>query len=180
MSACSAVSSGLRSHTREELYARRSDVTNSRDASVLHSQVTVATELPVFLFNILDEIVFRFLNELLWNAFQRSPFWMQYWQFVALSQREVTKDDFQILNVIERGGFGMVYKCKHTSTGKLFAMKEMNKKRVKLLRCEYSCLSERKLLVDINSPFVVQLKYAYTTPTAIFLIMDLMTGGMGS
>ena len=56
-------------------------------------------------------------------------------------------------------------------------MKVMGKKRVKAKRSQQLCLNERKALAAVNSPFVVNLKYAFVTKTDLFLILDLMTGG---
>lgn len=56
-------------------------------------------------------------------------------------------------------------------------MKVMNKKRVKLKKAESLCMSERNILTAVDSPFVVCLKYAFTTPTDLYLILDLMQGG---
>ena len=82
-----------------------------------------------------------------------------------------------IPSVLGRGGFGLVNACKRCTTGKLYAMKMLNKKRIKMKKAEALCLNERKILADIQSPFVVCLKYAFATPTDLYLILDLMTGG---
>lgn len=41
--------------------------------------------------------------------------------------------------------------------------------------CE--CLNERNILAELNSPFVVGMKYAFTTTTELVLVLDLMVGG---
>jgi len=79
--------------------------------------------------------------------------------------------------VLGRGGFGLVNGCKRTTTGKLYAMKVMHKKRVKLQRAEKLCLAEMRVLTLVESPFVVCLKYAFASEQDLFLILDLMTGG---
>ena len=56
-------------------------------------------------------------------------------------------------------------------------MKMLNKKRIKLKKAEALCLQERNILAIIHSPYVVCLKYAFSTPTDLYLILDLMTGG---
>ena len=56
-------------------------------------------------------------------------------------------------------------------------MKVMNKKRIKIKKAEQLTLNEQKCLADINSAFVVNLKYSFQSPTDVFLILDLMTGG---
>ena len=60
---------------------------------------------------------------------------------------------------------------------KLYAMKVQNKKRVKVKRSQQLCLNEREALAAVNSPFVVNLKYAFVSKNDLFLILDLMTGG---
>ena len=67
--------------------------------------------------------------------------------------------------------------CKKGTSGKLYAMKVMNKKRIKIKKAEQLTLNEQKCLADINSAFVVNLKYSFQSPTDVFLILDLMTGG---
>lgn len=37
--------------------------------------------------------------------------------------------------------------------------------------------SERYILENIKSPFVVQLHYAFQTPDKLFLVLDFMQGG---
>lgn len=67
--------------------------------------------------------------------------------------------------------------CKKGTSGKLYAMKVMNKKRIKIKKAEQLTLNEQKCLADVNSPFVVNLKYSFQSETDVFLILDLMTGG---
>ena len=59
----------------------------------------------------------------------------------------------------------------------LYAMKVMNKKRIKIKKAETLTLNEQKCLADVYSPFVVNLKYSFQSNTDVFLILDLMTGG---
>ena len=129
------------------------------------------------LFDTLDTIVYNYLEELLFDDFRSSSTWEKYWQLLALAENQVREDDFTVFRVLGRGGFGLVSMCKRAQSGKLFAMKVMNKKRVKLKKSEALCLNERNLLAAVDSPFVVCLKFAFTTPTDLYLIVDLMMGG---
>ena len=56
-------------------------------------------------------------------------------------------------------------------------MKVIDKKLVKLKRAEKLCRNERKVLELIDSPFVVCMRYAFTTSEELYLILDLMMGG---
>jgi serine/threonine protein kinase len=67
--------------------------------------------------------------------------------------------------------------CKKGTTGTLYAMKVMNKVRIKAKKSTQLALNERACLAAVNSPFVVNLKYAFQTKDDLYLILDLMTGG---
>lgn len=55
----------------------------------------------------------------------------------------LTKDDFDVLKVIGRGAFGEVAVVKERNTGKVYAMKILNKWEM-LKRAETACFQERK------------------------------------
>ena len=67
--------------------------------------------------------------------------------------------------------------CKKGTSGKLYAMKVMNKRRIKMKKSEQLALNERQSLAAVESPFVVNLKYTFQSKEDVFLILDLMTGG---
>ncbi|CAM9125538.1 unnamed protein product, partial [Ectocarpus fasciculatus] len=109
--------------------------------------------------------------------FEESPFYTKYHGFMCLSEATLTEDDFSLFRVLGRGGFGLVNGCKKCTSGKLFAMKVMDKRRIKMKKSESLCVNERNILALVDSPFIVNLKYAFSTRTELFLILDLMTGG---
>lgn len=129
------------------------------------------------LFDEIDTIIFTFLKDTLFGDFLESPFYSKYLHFMAMTEQVVGEDDFALFRVLGRGGFGMVSGCKRCYSGKLFAMKVMNKRRVKMKRAESLCRNERNILSSVDSPFVVCLKYAFTTPNDLYLVLDLMIGG---
>lgn len=67
--------------------------------------------------------------------------------------------------------------CKKGTSGKLYAMKVMNKRRIKVKKSEQLALNEQNALAAVESPFVVNLKYSFHSKDDVFLILDLMTGG---
>ena len=67
--------------------------------------------------------------------------------------------------------------CKKGTTGKLYAMKVMNKRRIKTKKSTTLALNELAVLKVVDSPFVVNLKYSFQTKDDLYLILDLMTGG---
>jgi serine/threonine protein kinase len=58
----------------------------------------------------------------------------------------MTKNHFQFLYVIGRGGFGKVWKVEKKKEKKLFAMKEMLKARIISKRSVNSVMNEKKFL----------------------------------
>jgi beta-adrenergic-receptor kinase len=130
-----------------------------------------------YLFDELDVILFSYISDKFFEAFKGHEYYQKYLHFMAMTEQPVCEDDFALFRVLGRGGFGMVSGCKRCYSGRLFAMKVMNKKRVKLKKAEALCLNERNILSSVDSPYVVCLKYAFTTPTDLYLVLDLMIGG---
>lgn len=67
--------------------------------------------------------------------------------------------------------------CKKGTTGKLYAMKIMDKKRIKMKKSEAIAVNERKALASVQSKFVINLKYAFQSKAELYLILEIMTGG---
>ncbi len=131
----------------------------------------------IHLFDEIDAILYSYLQDTFYKNFLQSDIFYKYLQFMAMGSRRIVADDFCIYRVLGRGGFGVVSACKRTNTGKLYAMKSLSKKRVKLKKSESLCTNERNILAAIDSPYVVCLKYAFVTELEVHLILDIMTGG---
>ena len=128
-------------------------------------------------FDEIENIVFNYLVEHHFMPFKMSPYWTRHFQFLYMTERKVVEEDFALFRVLGRGGFGLVNACKRCTTGKLYAMKTLSKKRIKMKKAEALCMNERNILAIVQSPYVVCLKYAFTTNNEVFLVLDLMTGG---
>lgn len=86
-------------------------------------------------------------------------------------------NDFSVHRIIGRGGFGEVYGCRKADTGKMYALKSLDKKRIKLKQGETLALNERIMLSMVNNPFIVCMTYAFHTSDKLCFILDLMNGG---
>ncbi|KAL9179887.1 hypothetical protein ACHAXT_007857 [Thalassiosira profunda] len=137
----------------------------------------VSNELPETLFDEAEAMVSDGVRERHWEGFQGSEQHAKLLNFLWFQDRTVVEEDFFVMRVLGRGGFGLVTACKKGTSGKLYAMKVQNKKRIKIKKAEQLTLNEQKCLADVNSPFVVNLKYSFQSATDVFLILDLMTGG---
>ena len=69
----------------------------------------------------------------------------------------VTKNTFRMYRVLGKGGFGEVCACQVKATGKMYACKRLEKKRIKKRKGEHMALNEKQILQKVNSRFVVSL-----------------------
>ena len=135
---------------------------------------------PPFMIDMFENIemyVIAQLKHFYWSAFTVSPAYKRLLNFLWYREKKVFEEDFIYIRKLGRGGFGLVYACKKGTSGKLYAMKAMDKKRVKIKKAEKLILNEHVVLASVDSPFVVNLKYAFQSSDNVFLILDLMTGG---
>ncbi|NWQ82456.1 ARBK1 kinase, partial [Columbina picui] len=101
------------------------------------------------------------------------------WKNVELNIH-LTMNDFSVHRIIGRGGFGEVYGCRKADTGKMYAMKCLDKKRIKMKQGETLALNERIMLSLVSTgdcPFIVCMSYAFHTTDKLSFILDLMNGG---
>uniref|UniRef100_A0A8D2LJF7 G protein-coupled receptor kinase n=1 Tax=Varanus komodoensis TaxID=61221 RepID=A0A8D2LJF7_VARKO len=106
-----------------------------------------------------------------------SIFFNRFLQWKYLERQHVTKNTFRQYRVLGKGGFGEVCACQVRATGKMYACKKLEKKRIKKRKGEAMALNEKQILEKVNSRFVVSLAYAYETKDALCLVLTLMNGG---
>jgi beta-adrenergic-receptor kinase len=133
--------------------------------------------IGVTFFDELETKIFAHVCHKHYGNFKASPAWNRYIKFLYAIEQRGCEEDFALFRILGRGGFGMVYGCKRAYTGKLYAMKIMDLKRVKNKKAESLCLNERNVLAAVDSPFLVCLKAAFITSSELYLILDLMIGG---
>ena len=89
----------------------------------------------------------------------------------------ISKANFQRQYPIGRGGYGKVWKVKHKSDERNYALKEMEKSHIIAKRSVTSVLFERELLSRLKSDFVVNINYAFQDHEKLYMVMDLSSGG---
>lgn len=100
----------------------------------------------------------------------------RYLQWKWLEAQPITYKTFRMYRVLGKGGFGEVCACQVRATGKMYACKKLEKKRIKKRKGESMVLIEKQILQRINSKFVVNLAYAYETKDALCLVLTIMNG----
>ena len=56
-------------------------------------------------------------------------------------------------------------------------MKILKKRDMRVMQQKVHASTERKILENMNSPFIVQLHYAFQTANKLYLVLDFMQGG---
>jgi serine/threonine protein kinase len=85
--------------------------------------------------------------------------------------------DFDKLKVLGKGSFGEVLLVQLKANKKYYAMKILIKKQVKLRHQEVHTKAERDLMVRINCPFIVNIKFAFQDNIKLYIITEFMQGG---
>lgn len=151
--------------------------------SVAHVQKYLTkNEVPNNLFEPYIEEIFTHLRGDIFRKFIESDKYTRFCQWKNLElNMQLTMNDFSVHRIIGRGGFGEVYGCRKADTGKMYAMKCLDKKRIKMKQGETLALNERIMLSLVSTgadcPFIVCMTYAFHTPDKLCFVLDLMNGG---
>ncbi|KAK2496263.1 hypothetical protein MC885_014887, partial [Smutsia gigantea] len=86
-------------------------------------------------------------------------------------------EDYEVVKVIGRGGFGEVQLVRQKSTWQVYAMKLLSK--FEMIKRSDSALfwEERDIMAFANSPWLVQLFYAFQDEHYLYMVMEYMPGG---
>lgn len=94
-----------------------------------------------------------------------------------LYSKTINLNHFEIVKVIGRGSFGKVFLVQKKDTEEFFAMKVLKKESISKETQRLHTMAERKILQEIDSPFVVKLHYAFQNPDKLYFVMDFLNGG---
>lgn len=89
----------------------------------------------------------------------------------------VSLEDFDLLAVLGRGGFGKVMQVRHRITGEVYAMKILKKSELRRRRQVERTQTERTILAAVRHPFIVCLHYAFQNNQKLYMVMDFVQGG---
>ncbi|XP_005806811.1 rhodopsin kinase [Xiphophorus maculatus] len=129
------------------------------------------------LFNATMDSVTDFLKEVPYTFFLESMYLKRFLQWKWLEMQPVGEDWFLDFRVLGKGGFGEVSACQMKGTGKLYACKKLNKKRLKKRKGYEGAIVEKRILARVHSRFIVSLAYAFQTKIELCLVMTIMNGG---
>ncbi|GAA5935612.1 serine/threonine-protein kinase [Sporobolomyces koalae] len=84
---------------------------------------------------------------------------------------------FYLLRSVGKGAFGKVRVVQHKQTKTLYALKYINKSRISKQHAVNNIIQERRLLEEVDSPFVCNMRFAFQDDENLFMVLDLMLGG---
>ena len=97
---------------------------------------------------------------------------------------KLTIQDFDLLKVLGKGSFGKVMlvrrcddKCPEGEAETLYALKTLRKSTLIVRNQLAHTATERQILQDIYSPFLVHLVYAFQTADKLYMVLDYVGGG---
>ncbi len=94
----------------------------------------------------------------------------------AEGESTVGPENFEPINILGRGSFGEVFLVKYRKTGKKYAMKVLDKRRVLSQNLVRYAQTERNVLCFTRHPFIVGLDFAFQTAEKLFMIMEYCPG----
>ncbi|XP_008331694.1 rhodopsin kinase GRK1b isoform X2 [Cynoglossus semilaevis] len=133
--------------------------------------------VPGDLFKESEQQLLKHLEKKAKDGFKSSMYFLRYVQFKWLEGQPVDEEWFMDFRVLGKGGFGEVFACQAKATGKMYANKKLEKKRLKKRRGYDGAIVEKRILAKVHSRFIVTLSYAFQTKTDLCLVMTIMNGG---
>ncbi|XP_028657141.2 rhodopsin kinase GRK1 [Erpetoichthys calabaricus] len=129
------------------------------------------------LFTEVLESTLAFIKEAPFLNYKDTMYFMRFLQWKWLESQPIGEDWFLDFRVLGKGGFGEVSATQMRATGKLYACKKLNKKRLKKRKGYEGAMVEKRILARVHSRFIVSLAYAFQTKTDLCLVMTIMNGG---
>ena len=90
---------------------------------------------------------------------------------------EVNLYHFSLHSAVGKGAFGKVRVVEHKRSRELYALKYIDKQRCIKQKSVSNVIQERRLLEEIEHPFIVNMRYAFQDDENCFFVLDLMLGG---
>ncbi|KZT18115.1 kinase-like protein [Neolentinus lepideus HHB14362 ss-1] len=90
---------------------------------------------------------------------------------------EVNLFHFELHRAVGKGAFGKVRVVEHKQSKNLYALKYIDKAKCIKQKAVANIIQERRLLEEIDHPFIVNMRYAFQDDDNCFFVLDLMLGG---
>jgi serine/threonine protein kinase len=92
-------------------------------------------------------------------------------------KRKVELEDFEIMRLIGKGGYGKVHQVKKKDSGEIYAMKVLRKEFLVETNNVTYTMTERNIMRSVKHPYIANLFYAFQTHGKVYLVMEFLNGG---
>jgi cGMP-dependent protein kinase len=96
---------------------------------------------------------------------------------IRFQNTNVPMDSLTCVQVVGRGGFGVVKMVKHKVTQTRYALKCVNIKQAVERRQQRALVLERTLLAELDHPFLIKFIRSFVGRRYVYFLMELVTGG---
>jgi serine/threonine protein kinase len=94
------------------------------------------------------------------------------------TNNKIGASDFDFIRLLGEGATCKVFQVRRKKTGKMYAVKVMGKDRILgNHRKIEQALTERKVLVEVRHPFIVQLHWTFQTRSHLYFVLEFCPGG---
>ncbi|KAM9320780.1 rhodopsin kinase GRK1 [Gastrophryne carolinensis] len=135
------------------------------------------SKVPDGLFKSLQQSTLDYLKENAFPQYKEGKYFSMFLQWKWLEAQPIGEEWFMDFRILGKGGFGEVSASQMRATGKMYACKKLNKKRLKKRKGFDGAMVEKRILAKVHSRFIVSLAYAFQTKNEVCLVMTLMNGG---
>ena len=110
-------------------------------------------------------------------GYATSKFGFHHANYLEHTNKTLTTKEYEKLRKLGEGGFGKVHAIKRSSTGALYAVKEMSIIRIIKKKRMDTVTNEARILRGNEHPFLLNLHHCFADELNIYITIDLMTGG---
>ncbi|XP_058257282.1 protein kinase C epsilon type-like [Hemibagrus wyckioides] len=97
---------------------------------------------------------------------------------IELQFKKKSLEDFELLKVLGRGGFGKVFLAELRGTDEVFAVKMLKKDKIQSFKGVLNTVIERHVLeLGMEHPYLTQLCYSFQTNERLCFAMEYVNGG---
>jgi len=93
------------------------------------------------------------------------------------SLRDIKFGDLKEICFLGSGTFGRVTLLQHKKNQEVFALKKMSKAQIVANHQEANVMSEKNIMVQCNSPFILKLVNTYVDTKSLYFLMEFCQGG---
>ena len=162
-------------------YIKNSSFLNTAERETILEAVSSSSKTSASsdsVFGDAQAVFFKMVHDYMFLQFISTPEYDQMCCVLRRKYNRVKQNDFLYHQIIGKGGFGVVAEVSKKSTGVRYAMKLQRKDYIKTVYDKevWRVSLEARSLANCHHPFIIELHFAFQTPTLIAMVTSLGTG----